>query len=62
MGYKQEEINFNILTANGYGGELNATLDDNGSISNLSWLTQVKLCPLGMLLVTPPTRYRVGKK
>ena len=36
LGYKQEEINFNILTANGYGGELNATLDDNGSISNLS--------------------------
>ena len=63
LGYKQEEINFNILTANGYGGELNATLDDNGSISNLSLINSGTNYALGdVILVTPPTRYRVGEE
>ncbi|MDB3958773.1 Ig-like domain-containing protein [Opitutales bacterium] len=36
LGYDNDSVHFSFLTANGSGGELNATLDDNGSITALT--------------------------
>ena len=63
LGYDNDSIHFSFLTANGSGGELNATLDDNGSITALTVVSPGTGYAQGdVILITAPYRYRVGEE
>jgi hypothetical protein len=63
LGYDNDSVHLSFLTANGSGGELNATLDDNGSITALTVVSSGTGYAQGdVILITAPYRYRVGEE
>jgi len=63
LGYDAETIHFNFLTADGYGGELNATLDAQGAISAISVAEAGSGYARGdVIMPSAPFRYRVGEE
>ena len=63
LGYDEELINFMFLTADGYGGELNATVNEQGGIATISVIEGGFDYAQGdVIMVSAPLRYRVGEE
>ena len=63
FGYEEESVHFSFLTADGYGGELNATLDEQGGISTISVVSSGSGYAQGdVIMASAPFRYRMGEE